>query len=200
MEKRDLKLLMEFIAKGYPKIELNYACVGRGGIFATDTRRAIMFHNSELRFGDMLVHKKLLKGFEGLMKKDDRASFIVNGSKTCLEFDGTALVLDTATFEHKFPDDSNILDQKLDHHFVLSDLSDINFELSQKYCFIESAFLYPLMEHSGCDKYDVFYSAQNEENFGMVKIVGTKADEEEGDVVFYTAVIMGREFKSQAKE
>jgi len=199
MEKRDIKLVGAFIAKNYPKVELNYACVGRGGIFATDTRKAIMFHNSELNFGDILVHKKLLKGFERLMKKDDVAKLLINGKDTCLEFNGTSLALDTACFEHNYSDSEKILDHKLDKHFKLSDLDDILFELSERFCFIDSLHLSPLVEHGGGDWYDVFYNPMAEKDYGMVKIVATKVVDEE-EVVLYTAVIMGREFKSQAKE
>ena len=199
MEKRDIKLVGAFIAKGYPKLELNYACVGRGGIFATDSCKAIMFHNSELQFDDILVHKKLLKGFEGLMKKDDVATLIIDRTRSCLEFGGTSLSLDTAAFEFIYPDSESILDKKVDKHFKLSDISDIQFELSERFCFIDSVHLDPLIEHSGGDWYDVFYSPMAEKDMGMVKIIATKVVDEE-EVVLYTAVIMGREFKSQAKE
>lgn len=199
LEKIDLKCIGAFIGTKNPKVELNYALVGRGGIFATDTRKAIMFHDSELNFGDILTHRKLLKGFESIMSKDSQASFDVRGSATCIECESTSMALDTATFDFKYPDSEKILDKKLPHHFKLSGLGDILFELSEKFCFIDSFHLSPLIDHSGGDWYDIFYSPMSEDDMGMVKIVATKVIDEE-EVVFYTAVIMGREFKSQAKE
>jgi len=76
LSKKDLKCLGAFIDSNNPKLELNYACVGRGGVFATDTRKAIKFHDSELNRKDSLVHKKLLKGFESTMRKEDVATIV----------------------------------------------------------------------------------------------------------------------------
>lgn len=197
LEKRDLKLLGEFVAKCHPKLELNYACVGRGGLFATDSYKAIMFHCPELMMDDILVHKKLLKGFEGMMKKDDVANLLVDGDKTCLEFNGTALFLNTAIFEHLYPASHPMLDRVIDHYFRITDLGDIGFELSERFCFIDSFHLFPLVAHSGCNWYDVFYTPMSEKDMGMVKIIATKIIDEE-EVIFYTCVIMGREFKSKA--
>ena len=66
MFKKDLKLIGEFIAKGYPKLELNFALITNGGIYASDTRKLIHFNLPEFRCEDMLVHKKVLKLLEGI--------------------------------------------------------------------------------------------------------------------------------------
>lgn len=195
LTKKDLKLLGEFIASGYPKLELNYALVGRGCLFATDSRKAIKFHCGDLNGEDILVHKKLLKGFAGVMGKDDIAT-ATKDSITCYS---VKMSLDTAEFDFLYPESDRIIDISLPNHFKISSLDDIHFELSQKFCFIESSHLYPLIEHGSCDWYDVFYRRQSDEDMGMVKIVATKVVDEE-EVVFYTASIMGREFKTQAKE
>lgn len=199
LKKKDLKLVGAFIPKVGVKRELGYACVGRGGIFATDTRKAIMLHDSELNFSDILVHKKLLKGFESTMSKDDDAKLVVDGFDTRVECEGSSMTLNTAVFEYIYPESVHILDKRYPNHFILSDLSDILLELSERKCFIDSFHLDPLIEHSGGDWYDVFYSPMAEKDMGAVKIIATKVIEKE-EVVFYTAVIMGREFKSQAKE
>lgn len=198
LNKKDLKCIGAFIPSGNPKVELNYACVGRGGVFATDTRKAIKFHDNFLTGSDVLVHKKILNGFVSTMSKDSVAEIKVDGVPR-LECEGVSMSLDTAAFEYKYPDSEHILDKNLDKHFQLSSLDDILFELSERYCFIDSFHLSPLIDHSGGDWYDVFFTPMSEKDMGMVKIVASKVVDEE-DVVLYTAVIMGREFKSQAKE
>ena len=200
LNKKDLKLIGEFVDKNNPKLELNYALVGRGGVFATDTRKAIRFAASELQCEDLLVHKKLLKGFEGLMGKDDTAEFLVRDGGVSLKCNGTAMSLDTATFGYQYVDSERILNPQLKNHFALDSLDDIHFELLERFCFVEWSHLSPLVEHSGGHKYNVFFEPQSKDSNGMAKIVASVTDEELGDVVLYEAVVMGREFKSQAKE
>jgi len=199
LKKKDLKCIGKFIADKYPKPELNFALVGNGGIFATDTRKAIKFHFSDVQCCDLLVHKKLLKGFESTMAKDSVAKITATGSEAYISSEMVEMDLSTADFEYKYPESDLILDKELPHHFKLTDLDDILFELSEKFCFIDSSHLYPLIEHDGGDWYDVFYSPMTENDMGAVKIVASHYVDEE-EVIFYTAVIMGRQFKSQAQE
>jgi len=194
LNKKDIKLICAFIGTNYPKVELNYALVSRGGIFATDTRKAIMFHAVDLDAHDMLVHKKLLKGFESTLGKNDIATV----STSDIKCNDIRLHLDTADWSFNYPDHEKILDQELENHFVLSSLSDILFELTSKHCFIDSFHLAPLIDHGDADKYDVFYTPQTEKNSGLVKVVASRFVDEE-EVVLYTSVVIGREFKSQAK-
>jgi len=198
LNKKDLKCLGEFIPSKYPKKELNYACVGRGGIFATDGAKAIMFHDKDMSFDDILVHKKLLKGFESLLGKDDLVKFVDVGGESFFSFDNTCLRLDTAGFEYVYPNSDDILNKvSIGGHFKLSSLSDILFELTSRFCFIDSAHLKPLLAHSGGDWYDVFYSPMGKDEVSMVNIVATVIRGEE-EVVLYTALIMGADFKSKA--
>lgn len=199
LSKKDIKLIGEFIDSKNPKLELNYALVGRGGIFATDSRKAIKFHTPMLHCDEILVHKKLLKGFEGSMGKDDMAELAISSDSVHLQCNYISLNLDTASFEFLYPDVEKIIGMKLPEHFSLNSLDDIMFELTQRYCFVDFNRLYPLIAHGDADKYDVFYKAQSVEDTGTVKIVATRTIDEE-DVIVYTAVIMGREFTSKAKE
>lgn len=194
MNKKDLKLIGEFIDKGNPKIELNYALVGRGGVYATDTRKTIKFYDASLNFEDVLVHKKILNGFCGVMGKDDIAKII----KDTIFCNIVKMSLDTAEFEFKYPD-MNIIDIELPNHFQLNNIRDILFELTQRYCFVEFSSLYPLIAHDGGNLYDIFYKPQDNGNNGIVKIVAhTVVDEE--DIILYTAVIAGRVFETKGKE
>ena len=198
LRKKDLKCLHSFIASGNPKVELDFAYVGNGGIFATDTRKAIKLHDSELDGVDALVHGKLLKGFFSAMCKDDIAT-IEPTDNVSIECGLMKMALDTATFDFRYIDSNKLLNTQFDYHFKLDSLHDILFELTQKNCFIESSYLNPLIENSeDISIYDIFYTPQDDKSSGIVKIVSTKTNDEESKV-FYTALIMGREFKSKAR-
>ena len=196
--KKDLVLLSEFVDSGNPKIELSYILVKDECLFATDTRRAIKFHLPQLKTENLLCHKKLLKGFIATMGKEDVAE-VVEMDEICLKSNDAVMNLSTSTFEHKYPDSERIIEQKLPYHFVLANLNDINFELTKKSCYIDSYLLLPLVKHGENYKFDVFYKPQGEKDTGLVKIVASRSVDEE-EVVLYTAVIMGREFKSSAVE
>lgn len=71
MTKQNLKLLTSFIDNKNPKQELNFALVGRGAIYATDTRKAIQLNCKEIN-GNALMHKKLLEGLSAVLGKDER--------------------------------------------------------------------------------------------------------------------------------
>ena len=107
--------------------------------------------------------------------------------------------LDNACFDFKYIDSDRLLDIKLDYHFQLESLDDLLFELTQKNCFIDSFYLDPLIENgSNVSMYDIFYTPQDNENSGIVKIVATVNKDGE-DVLLYTSVLSGRQFKSQIK-
>ena len=63
----------------------------------------------------------------------------------------------------------------------------------------------PIIEFSsGCHNFIIFYDKQviqdGVTNNGKIKIVGLYNNEDESDLVKFTAVVMGREFKPEAKE
>lgn len=198
--KKDLKFIGAFIDTKNPKLELNYALITNGGIVATDTRKLVKFNASLLEVTDSLVHKKILKGFESVVGKDDVAKLRSVSGDAWIDCGLDHMLLSNYNIEFKFPDYAKILDGKsLVNHFIVSDLNNIHFELSQKQCFVDISQLYPLIEHSGGDWYDVFYKPQDEQDGGMVKIVATKIVDEE-EVVVYEALVMGVVFNSSAKD
>jgi len=197
MRKKDLKLLTEFIDSGNPKKVLNFAHVRDGGIFATDTRIAIKFHISELQ-SSSFIHKKLLKGFESTMGKDDVASFNV-AQTPFISCNDVALSLDTAAVELEPISIEHVLDKKMSSSFTVKSLDKIQFELSSRLCYINYNQLADIIKLSEADKYEVFYNPQNERNSGMARIVAYIEDEEESFKPLYTAMIMGNLFDSEAK-
>ena len=61
-----------------------------------------------------------------------------------------------------------------------------------------------MIENAHCKRYEIFYNKQvidgKTTNTGRVKIIGLYDTEEECDLVKFTAIIMGREFKTKAHE
>ena len=201
MKKKDFKLIGEFVDKGNPKDELNFALLRDGGFVATDTRRLIDFRLHDFKCDPILVHKKVLKLVEGFVGKDDIVKVSSVGS---VENGSVSISLSSANLdafdkgEFKYPDTQKLLDVELPQHFKLDKLNDIVFELSQQNCFIEGSMLYPLIEHGDADWYEVFYKPQNGTDSGMVKIIAMQVIDD-AELVTYTAVVMGRTFDSQAK-
>jgi hypothetical protein len=202
MTKNDLKLIGSCIDSSNPKVELNYALVADGGIYATDTRKAIHFNVPMLECEDLLVHKKVLHGFSTLIGKDDQATIDGYG------FLRTGLVkMSCDTFDYdepKFPNLPKILSEKLEYGFEIKDISDLHFELTQRECYVDEHLLNPFIELTDCSKYVVSFNKQKVDgdctNTGRVKIIGLYNTEEETELVKFTAMIMGREFKTQVKE
>lgn len=213
MKKNDLKLVTSFIANKDAKQELNFALVGNGAIYATDTRKAIQFNFKEIR-GKALIHKKLFKGLEAILGKDERLHFEYD----CLHTDNVKLNIDTGYYiedengknkigakaEH-YPDINRIIDMQLPNHFALESIDDLQWELTQKNCFIDDLHLNPVIAYSDCSMFDIYYKPQmvnekQELETATVKIVAQKADE--NGVVFtqFIAVFMGRKFESKAKQ
>jgi len=202
MTKEDLKLIHAFIDSKNPKNELNFALVSSGGIFATDTRKAIHFNHNFLG-ADMLLHKKVLNGFiQSLDKHDvcdiDGCGFLHNGDikVNCDTFYGD---------ENKFPNLKAIIDHDFKYMIKLDNIDDLQFELSLLDCFIDEVHLNPIIEFSSiCHEFIIFYDKQTVidglTNNGMVKIVGLYNEDEELGIVRFNAMVMGREFKAQAKE
>lgn len=202
MTKNDLKLIHSCIATGAPKFELDFALVSDDGFYATDTKRAIHFNVPMLGCEGALLHKKLLNGFTSLMSKDDSATIGADGFLHCglVQMD-----CNTIDFQdYKFPDVKRIVNQTLEYGFTLNDISDLQFELSQKDCFIDSSLLSPIIEYSDCSSYAVSFNKQKTEgdttSTGIVKIIGLYNTEEISGLTLFTAVIIGREFKEKAKE
>lgn len=213
MYKNDLKLISSFIDNKNPKQELNFALVGNGAIYATDTRKAIQFNFKEIR-GKALIHKKLFKGLEAILGKDERLHFEYD----YLHTDNVKLNIDTGYYiedengknkigakaEH-YPDINRIIDMQLPNHFALESIDDLQWELTQKNCFIDDLHLNPVIAYSDCSMFDIYYKPQmvnekQELETATVKIVAQKADE--NGVVFtqFIAVFMGRKFESKAKQ
>ena len=205
LSKKDLKLIGEFVDKGNPKEELNFALLISGAVFAADTRKVIKFNLPELKCEDMLAHKKMLKLIEGFIGKNNEVKIMSTGH---VDIGHVSLSLNNANLdvfkdgEFIYPLESMLkaIDRSYSGHFQIDSLDNVLFELTQKYCFIEFVQLYPLVSHAGGDFYDVFFNPQSEESSGMVKIVAHRKDEELGDRQIYTVVIMGKNFKSEAKE
>ena len=213
MKKNDLKLISSFIANKDAKQELNFALVGNGAIYATDTRKAIQFNFKEIR-GKALIHKKLFKGLEAILGKDEYLHF----ENDCLHTDNVKLNIDTGYYiedengknkigakaEH-YPDINRIIDMQLPNHFALESIDDLQWELTQKNCFIDDLHLNPVISYNDCSMFDIYYKPQmvnekQELETATVKIVANKADE--NGVVFtqFIAVFMGRKFESKAKQ
>lgn len=202
MTKNDLKLICACIDKNNPKPELNYALVTRDGFYATDTRKAIHFNVPMLECNEILIHKNILNGFASLVTKDDEVAIDGFGylhcgitKMSCDTFDNNDL---------KFTNVKKILDQKLDYWFKLKSIDDLHFELTQKECYVDDFRINPFIELSNCNSYLISFNKQKIEdgvtNTGMVKIVGLYNTDDETDLIKFTAIIMGREFKTQAKE
>lgn len=202
MTKNDLKLIGAFIDTKNLKEDLNYAHLLEDGIYATDTRKAIHFNIPMLNL-NCFLHKKLLAGFISAVKPDDN-----------ITIDGQGFIRVGRSFKmncNTFPDIDNqptsikkILNPQFEYKISLDNIDDIQFELTQKNCFIDDMHLIPIIEYSNCNRYEIFYNKQKIEdgktNTGMVKIIGIYDTEDEANLVKFTAVVMGREFKTQALE
>lgn len=202
MTKSDLKLIAAFADTKNPKEDLNYAHLKDDGIYATDTRKAIHFSVPMLGLNAML-HKKLLLGFANIVGKDDAVS--IDGMGFIRVDRGVKMQCDT------FPDIdcdqteiSTLFNREFKYKISLEDIDDLHFELTQKECFIDNIHLNALIEHGNCNRYEVFYNKQTIDdkitNTGMAKIIGLYDTEDEHNLVKFTAIIMGREFKTQAQE
>ena len=206
MTKNDLNLIGAFIDSKNPKAELNYAYLGNDGIYATDIRKVIKFNIPMLSL-DLMLEKRVLKGFVSVLGKDDEASIDGFGY---LRTPGIKMNCNTWNYdsEVKLPDYAKILEQNFVRHFVLETIDDLQFELSQRNCFIDDDKLYPIIQFAECTKFHIFYEEQKEietetgfeKSSGIVKIVGKYSTEDEVDIVKFVAVVMGRTFESQAKE
>jgi hypothetical protein len=212
MKKNDLKLIGAFIDSKNPKAASNYALVKPSGIYATDTRKAIRFCFYGLdNVG--LIHKKLLKGFESILGKDEVVSykdgyFYVQEAKLPIDTSYHFVENEKRYGVHPtdYVDIDKIINQDLPNHFVLEDISDIQFELAQKNCFIDDVHLNPIISFTDCSYFDIFYKPQAKDeqekmiDTGIVKIVGSRHDSDGVMNVCFIAVIMGRTFESKASE
>lgn len=213
MKKQDLKLITSFISEKNGKTELAFAKIENGAIVATDTRKAIKFNVKEL-MGRGLIHKKLLKAFEGITHKDEIIQFEDNhfiASDVKLSIDTGYYVEDEngknklgAKYE-AYPMIETAFAMSVPYHFTIESIEDLQFELAQKNCFIDDLHLNPIISYNDCSMFDIYYMPQRVEANGdietaTVKIVAQKADDD--GVVFtqFIAVIMGRKFESKAKE
>ena len=214
MKKQDLKLISAFIDDKNPKQELNFAKVVDGAIIATDTRKVIQFYFKELDGAGGLIHKKLLKGFESTLGKDEFIHF-ENGylftSDVKLNID-TGYFVEDEDGKNKlgakygaYPNTSTALSMKLQHHFTLESIDDLQLELAQRDCYIHDAHLNAMIAHNDGNVYEIQYKPQTVDaderiETATVRIVAKNTDDD--GVVFtqYVAVIMGREFESKAKQ
>lgn len=204
MTKNDLKLIQFFIDKNNPKVELNYAYLAHDCIYATDTRKLIKYHANMLGL-NLRLHKKLLGGFISLMCKDSNANIDGFGNILC---DGVKMSCDTfnenISDSYKFVDFDRILDTQFEYKISLASIEDIQFELSQRECFIDDIHLFGAIAYSECVSYDVLFNKQKIEdnltNTGVCKIIGYYNPDDETTDIRFEAVIMGREFKTQAQE
>ena len=202
MTKSDLKLIGAFIDTKNPKEDLNYAHLKDDGIYATDTRKVIHFNIPMLGL-DCLLHKKLLAGFANIVGKEDEVS--IDGMGYLRINRGVKINCDTfPDIDFKKVDVSRTLDHNFEYKISLEEIDDLHFELTQKDCFIDDIHLNPIIEYGYCKRYEIFYNKQkvDEEktNTGLVKIIGLYDTEDEYNLVKFTAVIMGREFKTKAQE
>lgn len=201
MTKNDLNLIAAFVDNKNPKKELDFANVAEDGIYATDTRKAIHFNVPMLNL-DLYLHKKILKGFTSFMTKDDTASIDGNGFLRCNNIKMSCDTEDLVDF--KYPDLNSILDRNFEYKMDLEDIEDIQFELSQRDCFIDDVHLNPIIEHGNCNRYVIFFNkqriAEDKTNTGLAKIVGLYDTDSEIGLVKFTAVVMGREFKTKTQE
>lgn len=202
MTKSDLKLISSFVDNKNLLENLNYAHLLDDGIYATDTRKAIHFSIPMLGL-KLFLHKKILGGFISAMGKDDEATIDGHGYLRL----GSGLKMSCDTFPDgalTITDIGNIFDIEFEYKMSLKEIDDIHFELTQRDCFIEDIHLNGIVEYGCCDRYEIFFNKQkvdqDKTNTGKVKVIGLYDTEEERDLVKFTAVIMGREFKTQAQE
>lgn len=213
MKKNDLKLISSFIGTKDIKQEMNFALVARGAVYATDTRKAIKLNYSEIGGGNALVHKKLLDGLCNALRKDEKLFYDNN----CLHTDNIKLNIDTAYYledengknkigakAENYPDLEKVINIKLPFHFTLDNINNLQWELTQKNCFIADVHLNPVIAYNDCSFFDVYYKPQTknekeEIETATVKIVASKTDE--NGVIYnkFTAVFMGVVFESKAK-
>jgi len=96
-----------------------------------------------------------------------------------------------------------MLGQDMEFKMTFSDIEDLYLELSEKDCYIYEEHLMPIIEFGGCHTYQVFFNKQKIDkdttNTGIVKIIGISSEDDEVDKIKFTAVVMGREFKTQAQ-
>ena len=204
MNKNDLNLIHAFIDAKNPKIELNYAYLKDDGIYATDTRKVIKFSIPMLDL-DLLLEKRILKGFISTVGKDDIVT--IDGFGFIRTF-GNKMSCDTFVHDIKPVDYNRILNMEFDNHFFLESIEDLQFELAQRNCFIDEEHLNPIIAYAECTGFNIFYSGQKEtiendvktKHNGVVKIIGKHSTEDESNIVKFTAIVMGRTFESKAIE
>lgn len=205
MTKKDLLLIHSFIDSKNFKEVLNFAHLKDDGIYATDTKKCIMFSIPMLDL-DLFLEKKILKGFIAATHKDSIISFDGLGYMK----NGTAK-LNCDTFDCNDVtgvDFDYILNQKFSNQFFLESIDDLQFELAQRNCFIDEEHINPIIAYAECSGFNIFYNEQKEElsngikvkNSGVAKIIGRYSTEDESNIVKFTAVIMGRTFESKAIE
>lgn len=202
MTKNDLKLIGAFIDTKNLKEDLNYAHLLDDGIYATDTRKAIHYNIPMLNL-DICVHKKILAGFANILGKDNTAS--INGYGYLIMDSGIKMKCDNLPdMEYEKADMKRILKGQYEYKIELKEIDDIHFELTQKECFVDDIHLNPIIEHANCNRYTIFFNKQktidDTVNTGKVKIIGLCDTEDEKDLVKFTAIISGREFKSTTQE
>lgn len=213
MRKQDIKLITSFIDNKNPKQELNFALVRNGAIFATDTRKAIQFNHQEVR-GNALMHKKLLQGLSTILGKDERL-FFENGY---FYTDNVKFNIDTSYYVEDengknkigakadcYPDINTIINKQLPYHFTLENINNLQWELTQKNCFIADIHLNPVIAYNDCSLFDIYYEPQKrgKNDFietATVKIVAQKSDDNGVVYTQFIAVFMGTVFESKAKE
>lgn len=202
MTKKDLQLIGAFIDTKNPKVSLNYAHLLEDGVYATDTRKCIHFNIPMLGL-NMLLHKKVFGGFISGVGKDDSVS--IDGLGYLKLEGGHKMSCDTWDSADSFDVDfKRILNQEMEFKMTLTDIDDLYLELTQKDCFVHESHLMPIIEFGGCSRYEIFFNKQKVDkdttNTGLVKIVGIFNEDDEIDKIKFTAVVMGREFKTQAQE
>ena len=205
MTKKDLLLIHSFIDSKNFKEVLNFAHLKDDGIYATDTKKCIMFSIPMLDL-DLFLEKKILKCFIAATHKDciiffDGLGYMKNGTAklNCDTFDYSDAV--GVDFDY-------ILNQKFSNQFFLESIDDLQFELAQRNCFIDEEHINPIIAYAECSGFNIFYNEQKEElsngikvkNSGVAKIIGRYSTEDESYIVKFTAVIMGRTFESKAIE
>lgn len=219
LSKNDLKLIGAFIDSGSAKNELNFAKFGGGAIVATDTKKAIRF-NYDMAQSVGLMHKKLLKGFEGTMKKNDEATiedgFLISkfvkiridtGFNEVVDGEDVTKQKANGASALRFPNIDDVVNKMILNHFTLESIDDLHFELSQRDCFIDDVHLNPIISFSNCSEYDIYFEPQREVieddgkriERGIVKIIGKTVVDGAINNKF-VAVVMGRTFKSKAKK
>lgn len=206
MTKNDLNLIGAFIDAKSPKAELNFAYLGDHGIFATDTRKVI-FYSIPMLGLNLMLDKKILKGFVSVLGKDDEASIDGYGF---IRTPGVKMSCDNWNYDVdvKLPDYEKMINKNLQNHFVLETIDDLQFELAQRNCFIDDVHLNPIIQFAECSKFDIFFEEQKEviedeqkrTNYGIVKIIGKYSTQDESDIVKFIAIVMGRTFESKAIE